>query len=106
MVQSDVAELRHRLPKGAVVQNYEFKEGPTDLNAVDTPTRAVRLGELFNGENRPLVVYHFRYEKRNTSPCSMCTSLMDGYNGVAHHLAQKLHFASGWNSDQQKEKQG
>jgi hypothetical protein len=31
---------------------------------------------------------------------------MDGYNGVAHHLAQKLHFASGWNSDQQKEKQG
>jgi predicted dithiol-disulfide oxidoreductase (DUF899 family) len=88
-----VAELRRRLPKGAVVQDYEFEEGPTDLNAGDTPTRKVRLSELFTGKNRPVVVYHFMYGKRNTSPCPMCTLWIDGCNGVAHHLAQNLDFA-------------
>jgi predicted dithiol-disulfide oxidoreductase (DUF899 family) len=88
-----VAELRRRLPKGAIVQNYEFEEGPTDLNAGDLPRRTVRLSELFTGENRSLVVYHFMYGKRNTNPCPMCTAWIDGCNGVAHHLAQNLDFA-------------
>ena len=42
-----VAELRRGLPKGAVVQDYLFEEGPADLEAGDTPTRTVRLSELF-----------------------------------------------------------
>jgi predicted dithiol-disulfide oxidoreductase (DUF899 family) len=88
-----VAALRRRLPKGAIVQNYEFEEGPTDLNAGDLPRRTVRLSELFTGENRSLVVYHFMYGKRNTNPCPMCTAWIDGCNGVAHHLAQNLDFA-------------
>jgi predicted dithiol-disulfide oxidoreductase (DUF899 family) len=88
-----VAELRRRLPKGAIVQDYEFEEGPTDLNAGDTPTRTVRLSALFTGENRSLVVYHFMYGKRNTSACPMCTLWIDGCNGVAHHLAQNVDFA-------------
>jgi predicted dithiol-disulfide oxidoreductase (DUF899 family) len=88
-----VAAFRRRLPKGAIVQNYEFEEGPTDLNAGDLPRRTVRLSELFTGENRSLVVYHFMYGKRNTNPCPMCTAWIDGCNGVAHHLAQNLDFA-------------
>jgi predicted dithiol-disulfide oxidoreductase (DUF899 family) len=75
------------------VQNYEFEEGPTDLNAGDLPRRTVRLSELFTGENRSLVVYHFMYGKRNTNPCPMCTAWIDGCNGIAHHLAQNLDFA-------------
>ncbi|MGH8469546.1 MAG: DUF899 family protein [Gammaproteobacteria bacterium] len=39
------------------------------------------------------MVYHFLYGKQNTSPCPMCTLLIDGCNGVAHHLAQNLDFA-------------
>ena len=63
-----VAELRRRLPKGAIVQDYEFEEGPTDLNAGDKPTRTVRLSELFTGENRSLVLYHFMYRKAEYQP--------------------------------------
>ena len=30
-----VAELRRQLPQGAVVEDYDFVEGPADLNAGD-----------------------------------------------------------------------
>jgi predicted dithiol-disulfide oxidoreductase (DUF899 family) len=29
-----VAELRRNLPEGAAIQDYQFEEGPRDLNAV------------------------------------------------------------------------
>jgi predicted dithiol-disulfide oxidoreductase (DUF899 family) len=85
-----VAELRRRLPQGAIVQDYVFEEGPANLDAGDTPIRTVRLSELFTGPNRSLVVYHFMYGKKNTNPCPMCTLIIDGWNGVAHHLAQNV----------------
>jgi predicted dithiol-disulfide oxidoreductase (DUF899 family) len=84
-----VAELRRRLPQGAIVQDYAFEEGPANLNAGATPVRTVRLSELFTGPNRSVVVYHFMYGKR-TKPCPMCTMFIDGWNGVAHHLAQNV----------------
>jgi predicted dithiol-disulfide oxidoreductase (DUF899 family) len=85
-----VAELRRRLPLGAIVQDYAFEEGPVNLNAGDTPIRTVRLSELFTGPNRSVVVYHFMYGKKQTKPCPMCTLFIDGWNGVAHHLAQNV----------------
>jgi len=88
-----VAELRRSLPPGAAVQDYEFQEGPVDLGAGDAPTRTVRLSELFTGPNRSVVIYHFMYGKRQTNPCPMCTMWIDGYNGVAQHLAQNVDFA-------------
>ena len=88
-----VAELRRRLPQGATIKDYVFEEGPADLDAGDAAIRTVRLSELFTGENRSVVVYHFMYGKRNTTPCPMCTLLIDGFNGVAHHLGQNLDFA-------------
>ena len=83
-----VAELRRRLPPGATVQDYMFQEGPADLDAGDSPTRNVRLSELFTGPGRSLVIYHLMYGKKQTKPCPMCTMWIDGLNGVAHHLAQ------------------
>jgi predicted dithiol-disulfide oxidoreductase (DUF899 family) len=88
-----VAELRRQLPQGATVQDYEFEEGPASLDAGDAPIRAVRLSELFSTPDRPVVLYHLMYGKRQTSPCPMCTSLIDGLNGVAHHLSQNVDFA-------------
>ena len=85
-----VAELRRRLPAGAVVQDYVFEEGPANLEAGDTPTRTVRLSELFAAPGRSLVVYHFMYGKRQTAPCPMCTLLIDSLNGSAHHVAQNM----------------
>jgi predicted dithiol-disulfide oxidoreductase (DUF899 family) len=88
-----VAELRRQLPQGAPLQDYAFLEGPRDLNAGDEPVREVRLSELFDGSNRPLVIYQLMYGKKNTEPCPMCTMWIDGYNGVDRHLEQNVNFA-------------
>src|ERR671935_2355175 len=88
-----VAELRRHLPQGAPIQDYQFEEGPRDLNAGDAPVRTVRLSELFTKPNRSLIIYHLMYGKRQTKACPMCTAWLDGANGVAHHLAQNLDFA-------------
>src|SRR5262249_44698050 len=88
-----VAELRRQLPQGAVVQDYAFEEGPSNLDAGDTPIQTVRLGELFTGPDRSVVIYHFMYGKQQTNPCPMCTSFIDCMNGIAHHLAQNLDLA-------------
>ncbi len=88
-----VAELRRQLPQGAVVEDYAFVEGPADLDAGDTPVRTVRLSELFSAPDRALVIYHLMYGKRQTKACPMCTLWIDGFNGVAHHLAQNVDFA-------------
>src|ERR1700735_4525874 len=88
-----VAELRRHLPPGAAIQDYEFEEGPGDLNAGDVPVRGVRLSELFTRPDRSLVVYHFMFGKKQSKACPMCTAWLDSANGVAHHLAQNLDFA-------------
>jgi predicted dithiol-disulfide oxidoreductase (DUF899 family) len=88
-----VADLRRHLPEGAIVQDYVFEEGPANLDGGDAPIRTVRLSELFTGSDRSLVIYHFMYGKKQTSPCPMCTLFIDGLNGVAHHLAQNVDLA-------------
>jgi predicted dithiol-disulfide oxidoreductase (DUF899 family) len=88
-----VAELRRHLPSGPTLEDYKFIEGPVDLESGDTPTRTVRLSELFTAADRPLVIQHLMYGKRQTKPCPMCTAWIDGINGVAHHIAQNVDFA-------------
>ena len=88
-----VAELRRNLPPGPALEDYKFVEGPVDLDSGDTPTRTVRLSDLFIAPDRPLVIYHLMYGKRQTKPCPMCTAWIDGINGVAHHIAQNVDFA-------------
>lgn len=88
-----VADLRRHLPQGARIQDYQFEEGPRDLNAGDTPVRTVRLSELFTAPDRSLIIYHLMYGKLQAKACPMCTAWIDGFNGVAHHLAQNLDFA-------------
>ena len=87
-----VAELRRHLPQGATVQDYVFEEGPRDLDAGDAPVQTVRLSQLFSAPNRALVIYQLMYGKLQTTPCPMCTMWIDGFNGVAQHLAQNVDF--------------
>lgn len=88
-----VAELRRALPAGAIIQDYEFLEGPASLDEGDAPVKKVRLSSLFTGPNRSLIVYHFMFGKKQTKPCPMCTSWIDCANGIAHHLAQNVDLA-------------
>jgi predicted dithiol-disulfide oxidoreductase (DUF899 family) len=48
----------------------------------------VHLRDLFTAPDRPLIVYHLMYGKQQTDPCPMCTQWIDGFNGIAPHLAQ------------------
>jgi predicted dithiol-disulfide oxidoreductase (DUF899 family) len=88
-----VAEARRQLPQGPAIKDYLFLEGPPDLKGDDSPTHTVHLSHLFTGPDRSLVIYHFMYGKRQTTACPMCTLWIDGYNGVAHHIAQNVDFA-------------
>ena len=88
-----VAALRRALPLGPVVDDYVFVEGPRSLDDGDGPTAKVKLSELFSAPDRPLVVYHLMYGKAQTEPCPMCTQWIDGFNGIANHLAQNVDLA-------------
>ena len=88
-----VAELRRQLPQGPAVQDYVFEEVPARLDAGDSPIRTVRLSQLFTAPDRSVVLYHLMFGKRQTKPCPMCTAWIDGFNAVAHHLAQNLDLA-------------
>jgi predicted dithiol-disulfide oxidoreductase (DUF899 family) len=88
-----VAALRRSLPDGAIVRDYEFAEGPAELNRGDSPARCIRLSELFTKPDRSVVIYHFMFGKLQTKPCPMCTAWLDSANGIAQHLAQNLDFA-------------
>lgn len=88
-----VAAMRRALPAGAVIEDYELLEGPASLDDGDEPVRKTRLTELFTAPDRALVIYQFMFGKKQTKPCPMCTGWIDGLNGVAHHLAQRLDLA-------------
>jgi predicted dithiol-disulfide oxidoreductase (DUF899 family) len=78
-----VAELRRALPPGPPVDDYVFTG----------PEGDVRLVELFGDPERPLVLYHFMYGKRQVEPCPMCAMWADGWNAVARHLRQTMDLA-------------
>jgi predicted dithiol-disulfide oxidoreductase (DUF899 family) len=87
-----VAALRRKLPLDMEIQDYEFHEGPADLTK-DGPFAAVRLSELFDDADKPLIVYQYMYGAAQKRPCPSCTMWVDGFNGVAHHLRQTMNFA-------------
>lgn len=87
-----VAALRRKLPVETDVEDYVFEEGPADLDK-DGPVTKVRLSGLFADVNKPLVVYQYMYGGTQKRPCPMCTLWIDGFNGVAHHLRQRVNFA-------------
>jgi predicted dithiol-disulfide oxidoreductase (DUF899 family) len=91
--REQVAAQRRALPPGAVVEDYRFLEGPADLHAGDEPVREVALADLFTAPGRELIVYHFMYGKQQKNACPMCTMWIDGFNGVARHVAQNADFA-------------
>ena len=87
-----VAALRRKLPLETEVQDYVREEGPAELQK-DGPFTKVRLSELFADPAKPLVVYQYMYGGAQVKPCPMCTLWIDGFNGVAHHLRQRVNFA-------------
>jgi len=87
-----VAVLRRQLPLGGPVQeDYIFEEGAADLNDTQTVKR-VRMSELFGPGKDTLIVYSYMFGPNMKSPCTSCTSILDGLNGTALHAHQRGNF--------------
>lgn len=86
----EVAAARRRLPKGLLLRDYVFREGPRDLSQ-DEPVRETRLRDLFGGHDT-LFVYHMMFHPDDDEACSMCSMWIDGLHGVSHHIARNTAF--------------
>jgi predicted dithiol-disulfide oxidoreductase (DUF899 family) len=84
-----VAQMRAGLPAGGdVPEDYLFEQGGRSLD--DTTTvRKVKLSELF-GDKPTLVAYSYMYGPNMAKPCPSCTSIIDGLNGAAEHIGQRV----------------
>jgi predicted dithiol-disulfide oxidoreductase (DUF899 family) len=79
-----VAALRRKLPPGgAVPEDYVF----------DGPAGKVRLSELFKKPAASLVIYSYMYGPDVAQPCPMCTCMLDGLDGQAPHILQRINLA-------------
>jgi predicted dithiol-disulfide oxidoreductase (DUF899 family) len=87
----EVAALRRALPPGALLADYEFMEGPPDLEEPDSG-RPVSLAGLF-GDHDPLVVYHLMFHPDDDESCPSCALWVDGLHGVSHHIERNAAFA-------------
>jgi predicted dithiol-disulfide oxidoreductase (DUF899 family) len=83
-----VASQRRSLPLGGELkQDYVFDE------VVDDTKQQTRFSNLF-GTFDTLVVYNYMFSPREgATPCPMCTSMLDGLDGQAKHLTQRVALA-------------
>lgn len=89
----EVAALRRALPLGGEVrEDYLFEEGESGLNDTET-IRKTRLSELFASGKDTLILYSYMFGPQMQSPCVSCTSILDGLNGTAPHVQQRVNFA-------------
>lgn len=72
----EVAERRQDLPWVRLDKTYQFETG----------AGRVSLADLFQGRSQ-LLVYHFMFGPDYKTGCPSCSSIADGFNGIALHLA-------------------
>jgi predicted dithiol-disulfide oxidoreductase (DUF899 family) len=88
----EVAALRRALPPGGeVTTDYVFDAWLPD----EDDFRSLRFSELFASGKKSLYIYNFMYPERvdSMTPCPSCTSIIDGIDGAARHLVQRVNFA-------------
>jgi len=78
-----VASQRRTLPKGGEI--------PRDFLLV-SETGPVSFSSLF-GDQHTLMIYSMMYGPQRKSPCPMCTSFLNAWNGIAINLCQPLALA-------------
>ncbi len=90
-VREQVAQLgalRRRLPLGGEVpQDYIFEE------LADGEVRQVRLSQLFRADQEALFLYGFMYGAEMQQPCPLCASFIDGLEGNAPQLGERMQMA-------------
>ena len=88
-----VAAERRKLPLGGEVkEDYVFEEADAS-GAPSTRSNRVRLSELFAPGQDTLIVYSYMFGPDMDEPCTSCTSILDGLEGEAPHVRDKVSFA-------------
>ncbi len=72
----ELAQRRRELPWVRIDKEYRFA----------TDEGSASLADLFRGRSQ-LLVYHFMFGPDYTAGCPSCSSIADGFNGIAVHLA-------------------
>ncbi len=72
----ELARRRQELPWVPIDKQYRF----------DTDEGSASLPDLFQGRSQ-LIVYHFMFGPEYRMGCASCSSIADGFNGIAVHLA-------------------
>src|SRR5262249_25412300 len=72
----EVARQRQELPWVRIDKPYRF----------ETDAGTASLTDLFKGRSQ-LLIYHFMFGPDYTAGCPSCSSIADGFNRVAVHLA-------------------
>jgi predicted dithiol-disulfide oxidoreductase (DUF899 family) len=72
----ELARRRQELPWVRIGKDYRF----------ETDSGSASLADLFRGRSQ-LLVYHFMFGPDYTGGCATCSTIADGFNGFAVHLA-------------------
>ena len=83
-----VSDMRQALPAGGpVAQDFLFD---TLENGTE---RTVPMSDLFAPQKPSLFLYSFMFGPDDERPCSSCTSLVDGFNGVRDYIQDRVNMA-------------
>jgi predicted dithiol-disulfide oxidoreductase (DUF899 family) len=72
----ELARMRQALPWVRTEKDYQF----------ETAEGSASLADLFRGRSQ-LLIYHFMFGPDYTAGCPACSSIADGFSGIAVHLA-------------------
>jgi predicted dithiol-disulfide oxidoreductase (DUF899 family) len=81
------AQRRALPPGGELKEDYVFERS----NARGQAAR-VRMSALFAGGKNTLAIYIFMFGPERKRPCPGCTHFLDGLNGSAPHIQQRINF--------------
>ena len=81
-----VAAHRRALPQGGAVREDYVFEGRAKNGR---PTK-LKLSQLFSPGKDTLAVYSFMFGPERERPCPGCTHFLDGLDGSARHILQKV----------------
>ena len=85
----DVAALRRTLPDGGQLkEDYVFEE----MDGQDQKIIHTKFSDLFSPGKDTLIVYSYMYAPKDEKPCTSCTSIMDGINGMVFHVNDRMNF--------------
>ena len=87
-VERVAAQRRALPPGGEIPEDYLFEAA----GAGGKP-KGVRLSELFGPGKDTLAIYSFMFGPERERPCPGCTHFLDGLDGAARHIVQRINLA-------------